>query len=80
MINFDGDVSILSAQDGKVLGTIAMEGAFEVMQTGYCDSNWAEEHHDLWYENVKDSGGMVPQQTQGDSNADGMQKESTDTA
>ena len=73
-------IMIIASFGHIYMGTIAMEGAFEVMQTGYCDSNWAKEHHDLWYENVKDSGGMVPQQTQGDSDADGMQKESTDTA
>jgi formate dehydrogenase subunit gamma len=32
------------------MGTIAMDGALEVMKTGYCDSNWAKEHHDIWYE------------------------------
>ena len=36
------------------MGTAAMEGTFEVMKTGYCDANWAKEHHDLWYEKVKD--------------------------
>jgi len=25
------------------------------MQSGYCDINWAKEHHDLWYEEVKES-------------------------
>ncbi len=38
------------------MGTAGVEGTFEVMQTGYCDSNWAKEHHDLWYEKVKDTG------------------------
>ena len=38
------------------MGTAAMEGTFEVMQTGYCDANWAKEHHDLWYEEVKQGG------------------------
>jgi len=73
-------IMIIASFGHIYMGTAAMEGAFEVMQTGYCDSNWAEEHHDLWYENVKDSGGTVPQQAPGDSDADGMQKESTDTA
>ncbi|MCU7918601.1 MAG: formate dehydrogenase subunit gamma [Candidatus Thiodiazotropha sp. (ex Epidulcina cf. delphinae)] len=30
------------------IGTIGMEGAIEGMKTGYCDLNWAKEHHDLW--------------------------------
>ena len=40
------------------MGTAALEGTFEVMQTGYCDANWAKDHHDLWYEKVKDSAGV----------------------
>jgi formate dehydrogenase subunit gamma len=43
------------------MGTAALEATFEVMQTGYCDSNWAKDHHDLWYEKVKDSGESVSQ-------------------
>ncbi len=44
--------SILAASFGHIyMGTIAMEGTFEVMATGYCDENWAKEHHDLWYKN-----------------------------
>ena len=42
------------------MGTAALEATFEVMQTGYCDSNWAREHHDLWYEKVKDNGETAP--------------------
>ena len=41
------------------MGTAALEATFEVMQTGYCDSNWAMEHHDNWYEKVKDSGAVA---------------------
>jgi len=62
------------------IGTAGMEGSFEVMRTGYCDSNWAKEHHDIWYEKVKDSAGESSQQTQSDSEADAIQKGSTDTA
>ncbi len=50
------------------------------MQTGYCDSNWAKEHHDIWYEKVKDSAVESSHQAGTDSEDDGMQKESTDTA
>jgi formate dehydrogenase subunit gamma len=42
------------------LATFGMEGALETMTTGYCDSNWAKEHHDLWYEEVKDTEEDVP--------------------
>lgn len=41
------------------MGTIAIEATFEVMQTGYCDSNWAKDHHDLWYEKKLSAGEEV---------------------
>jgi formate dehydrogenase subunit gamma len=40
------------------IGTIGMEGAYEAMRTGYVDDTWAREHHDLWYEDIKN--GTVP--------------------
>jgi formate dehydrogenase subunit gamma len=43
------------------MGTIAMDGTLEVMKTGYCDSNWAQEHHDIWYEKQL-AAGKVPEQ------------------
>ncbi|MEZ5534290.1 MAG: formate dehydrogenase subunit gamma [Thiolinea sp.] len=50
-------VAIMAAAMGHIyMGTIAMEGAFEPMQTGYCDANWAKEHHDLWYEEMVEKG------------------------
>ena len=62
------------------MGTAALEGTFEVMRTGYCDSNWAKEHHDLWYEKVRDSAGESSHQAETGSDGDGIQKESIDTA
>lgn len=35
------------------LGTIGMEGALESMRTGYVDETWAKEHHEYWYNEVK---------------------------
>ena len=32
------------------IGTLGMEGAFDAMDTGMVDRNWAEEHHGLWVE------------------------------
>lgn len=37
------------------LGTVGMEGALEGMTRGTVDKNWAKEHHDLWYEEHKDT-------------------------
>lgn len=35
------------------LGTIGTEGALEGMTTGYVDANWAKQHHNLWYDEVR---------------------------
>ncbi len=35
------------------IGTIGTEGALEGMATGRVSVEWAREHHDLWYEEVK---------------------------
>ena len=32
------------------MGTLGVEGVFESMWTGYVDAVWAEQNHDLWYE------------------------------
>jgi len=56
-----GAVILIVVSFGHIyMGTAALEGTFEVMQTGYCDANWARDHHDLWYEKVKDSAEPVP--------------------
>ena len=34
------------------MGTLGVEGAFEAMWTGYVDAVWAEQNHDLWYEDI----------------------------
>jgi formate dehydrogenase subunit gamma len=38
------------------IGTVGMEGAIEGMKTGYCDLNWAKEHHDLWAREAEQNG------------------------
>ena len=45
------------------LGTIGMEGAYQSMRTGYVDEEWAKEHHQLWYEDVK--AGKIPAKSTG---------------
>ena len=49
-------VLIAGAMGHIYMGTIAMEGAFECMATGYADANWAKEHHDVWYEEMLEQG------------------------
>lgn len=36
------------------IGLFGMEAALDGMITGEVDETWAKEHHDLWYEQVKD--------------------------
>ena len=38
------------------LGTIGTEGTLEGMTTGYVDENWAKQHHNLWYDEVRRGG------------------------
>jgi formate dehydrogenase subunit gamma len=38
------------------IGSVGMEGALDGMTTGYCDLNWAKEHHDHWATEVINRG------------------------
>ncbi|WP_028116388.1 formate dehydrogenase subunit gamma [Ferrimonas senticii] len=38
------------------MATIMSEGGMECMVSGYCDENWAIQHHDLWYDEIKAKG------------------------
>ncbi|WP_028116383.1 formate dehydrogenase subunit gamma [Ferrimonas senticii] len=38
------------------MATIMSEGGMECMISGYCDENWAIQHHDLWYDEIKAKG------------------------
>ena len=42
------------------LGTIGMKGAFQGMRTGYVDEAWAQEHHPLWADDIRE--GKIPAQ------------------
>ena len=47
-------VLFVTASFGHIyVGTIGTEGVFEGMWTGYVDAVWAEQHNDLWYEEVR---------------------------
>lgn len=53
------------------IGTLGTEGALEGMTTGEVDETWAKQHHDLWYEEVKnapdDTRAVPTQPSPGDS-------------
>ena len=42
------------------LGTVGMHGAYKGMRTGYVDEAWAQEHHELWHDDIK--AGKIPVQ------------------
>ena len=54
------------------LGTLGMAGAYQGMKTGYVDEEWAKEHHELWYEEVKaeEKRGTYPRAHAGSAAAD----------
>lgn len=42
------------------IGTLGMKGAYNAMKTGHVDEGWAEEHHALWYDDIRT--GKIPAQ------------------
>jgi formate dehydrogenase subunit gamma len=42
------------------IGTIGMKGAYSAMKSGYVDESWAQEHHAVWYDDIK--AGRIPAQ------------------
>lgn len=38
------------------MATVLSEGGMECMTSGYCDENWAVQHHNLWYDEIKANG------------------------
>ena len=52
------------------IGTIGMQGATEGMTGGYCDLNWAKDHHSWWAQRCIDEGKILPKQQSVDAHAD----------
>lgn len=52
------------------IGSVGMEGALEGMKTGYCDLNWAREHHDWWAQRCEDEGKVLSRDQAGLGAAD----------
>jgi len=42
------------------MGTVGVRGAFKAMKTGYVSHGWAQEHHNLWYNDIQT--GKIPAQ------------------
>ncbi|MGD9774680.1 formate dehydrogenase subunit gamma [Diaphorobacter sp.] len=49
------------------MGTIGMRGAYKAMKTGYVSEGWAQEHHELWAEDIRN--GKIPAQRSGVASA-----------
>ena len=45
------------------MGTLGTQGALDGMRTGQVDEAWAQEHHELWYDDIK--AGRIPAQRSG---------------
>jgi formate dehydrogenase subunit gamma len=41
------------------LGTIGVAGSYDAMRIGYVDENWARDHHEYWYNDIK-AGRIAP--------------------
>lgn len=50
-----GIVLIVGSLGHIYIGTIGTEGAFEGMISGKVDTSWAEQHHDIWFRNIKNN-------------------------
>ena len=61
VIHSVGALGLTAVAFGHIyIGTIGSEGSLEAMTTGYVDETWAKDHHNLWYEEVKDQ--AVPEE------------------
>ena len=55
VIHAVASLGLIAASFGHIyIGTVGTEGALEGMKTGYVDESWAKQHHNLWYDRVKD--------------------------
>lgn len=61
LIHAVGGILLIALAFGHIyIGTLGTEGALEGMVQGEVDVNWARQHHDIWYQEVKNKpGGRV---------------------
>jgi formate dehydrogenase subunit gamma len=61
MVHITVAIAMMCVMAGHIyMGTIGMKGAYSAMKTGYVDEGWAQEHHELWYDDIK--AGRIPAQ------------------
>ena len=64
VVHLSATMLMMAAALGHIyMGTIGMAGAYRAMKTGYVDEEWAREHHDIWYEEVKHQAGKPQAQS-----------------
>ena len=57
LVHLIGALLFIAGSFGHIyMGTVGAEGAFAAMKDGEVDETWAKEHHELWYEEVKQGG------------------------
>ena len=61
MVHLAAAVIMVTMLIGHIyMGTVGVRGALGAMKTGYVDEAWAQEHHELWYDDVE--AGKIPAQ------------------
>lgn len=61
MIHSVSNLLMLVMMMGHIyLGTLGTKGAYQGMRTGYVDETWAEQHHKIWFDDIK--AGRIPAQ------------------
>lgn len=61
MVHAAANILMLVIMIGHIyMGTAGTKGAYDGMKTGYVDETWAEQHHKLWYDDIKN--GKTPAQ------------------
>lgn len=40
------------------MATVLSEGGLQAMVSGYCDENWAKQHHNVWFDEIKADGSL----------------------
>lgn len=61
MIHASAAVLMIAMFCGHIyIGTIGMRGAYRAMRDGQVDEGWAQEHHELWYQDIR--AGKIPAQ------------------
>jgi formate dehydrogenase subunit gamma len=63
MVHSASNILMLVMMMGHIyMGTLGTKGSLEGMRTGFVDETWAEQHHKLWYDDIR-SGKIAAQRS-----------------